>query len=366
MWAILLSASALGAELPPEIEVDRLVVRAERETGQGEHWSAVGTLERVLEIYQEHGLEVPAEFWFRRAGALQNAGLHERAIQSATRYLREAGQEGEMYKAALELLDASEADLAEERRESVRVRAEAERRARALAAKTRAMETATPEMVEVSYWRGSFELSKTETTFAQWDVCTEYGPCRLVSDEGWGRGSRPVVNVSWHDAQTYVRWLSQATGEHYRLPSAREWDHAALAGSKTKYSWGRRIGRNLANCHGCGSRWDGSQTAPVGSFAANEFGIHDMHGNVAEWVQNCYRTSSNAPFGPGWGPIPIGHRDDRSDCRSRAILGGSFLSKPKRLRIPDKALYGRSARPDRAYGDMGFRVARNATKNERH
>ena len=132
----------------------------------------------------------------------------------------------------------------------------------------------------------AFAMSRTEVTFDQWDVCTQFGGCRRVRDviyripkqpsEGWGRGNRPVINVSWEDAQSYVSWLSMETGEEYRLPSEAEWEYAARAGSSTAYWWGNDIGRNRANCKDCRSRWNG-RTAPVGSFAANAFGLHDMH-----------------------------------------------------------------------------------------
>ena len=139
---------------------------------------------------------------------------------------------------------------------------------------------------------GAFALSKHELTFAQWDVCTEYGNCRWVSNAKWGRDDQPAVTVSWHDARAYVAWLSRETGETYRLPSEAEWEYAARAGSTTKYSWGDEIGVNRANCNeedDCVDIWEG--TAPVGSFAANAFGLHDLHGNVWEWVEDCWNGS---------------------------------------------------------------------------
>ena len=121
----------------------------------------------------------------------------------------------------------------------------------------------------------AFALSTHEVTFAQWDACVAGGGCggHRPEDEGWGRGDRPVINVSWEDAQSYVAWLSRETGETYRLPSESEWEYAARAGTATKYSWGNEIGVNRANCDGCGSRWDDRRTAPAGSFAPNGFGL---------------------------------------------------------------------------------------------
>ena len=130
----------------------------------------------------------------------------------------------------------------------------------------------------------SFELSKYEVTFEEYDRFTTATGRVRARDEGWGRGRRPVISVSWEDAVAYTRWLSEQTGEQYRLPSEAEWEYAARAGTETAYSWGNEIGSNRANCYKCGSQWDGKQTAPVGSFRPNGWGLHDMHGNIFEWV----------------------------------------------------------------------------------
>ena len=139
----------------------------------------------------------------------------------------------------------------------------------------------------------------------------------IVPDRGWGRGNRPVINVSWKDAQSYVRWLSQRTGHRYSLPSESEWEYVARAGTDTRYSWGDEIGRNRANCDGCGSRWDDEQTAPVGSFSPNAWGVHDMHGNVWEWVEDCWNDSYvGAPSdGSAW---------ESGECGYRVLRGGSW------------------------------------------
>ena len=363
---VLLACEPGAQELPPEIQVDRLLVQAEREIEAGEPWSAVFTFERILAVCEEHGLEVPTEFWFRQAGVLQGAGLHERAVEASTRYLQEAGREGEHYRAALEILDAAEVGRAEARRAEARARAAAERAEREIAA-------AIPEMVVIPAGtfrmgcltgRGceedekpvrevrvsSFALAKHELTFAQWDVCAEYGPCRSVPDEGWGRGARPVVNVSFDDVQAYLGWLSRETGESYRLPSEAEWEYAARAGTETRYSWGDEIGTNRANCDGCGSQWDGRQTAPVGSFPPNPFGLHDMHGNVWELVEDCWNDSyRGAPSdGSAW---LLGN------CDRRVLRGGSWFYDPRVLR----AAVRRVLVTDFRGRGVGFRVARPLT-----
>ena len=315
-----------------------------------------------LSTIEEHGLEIPTEFWFRQAGVLQEAGLHERAVEASTRYLQEAGREGEHYRAALEILDAAEVGVAEARRAEARARAAAERAEREIAA-------AIPEMVVIPAGtfrmgcltrRGcernerpvrevrvaSFALARHELTFAQWDVCAEYGPCRSVPDEGWGRGDRPVVNVSFDDVQVYLGWLSRETGESYRLPSEAEWEYAARAGTETRYSWGDEIGTNRANCDGCGSQWDDRQTAPVGSFPPNPFGLHDMHGNVWERAQDCW--NGNYRGAPSDGSAWL-----RGDCGWPVIRGGSWTSNPRYLR----AAYRSRSPSVVAYDFCGFRVA---------
>src|SRR5262249_13181849 len=139
--------------------------------------------------------------------------------------------------------------------------------------------------------------------FDQWDACVAHGGCaHKPSDQGWGRGMQPVINVNWEDAQQFVQWLSQQTGKPYRLPSEAEWEYAARAGSLTAYPWGAEIkndSKSMANCNFCGSQWDHRQTAPVGSFPTNKFGLHDMNGNVWELVEDCYHDNYRGAPGNG-------------------------------------------------------------------
>jgi len=130
----------------------------------------------------------------------------------------------------------------------------------------------------------SFAMGTTEVTFADYDRCTAAGVCEKADDQGWGRGTRPVINVNWDDATQYAKWLSEQTGKRYRLPTEAEWEYAARGGTTSAYWWGSEIGRNRANCGGCGSEWDAKQTAPVRSFAKNSFGLYEVSGNAWEWV----------------------------------------------------------------------------------
>ena len=196
----------------------------------------------------------------------------------------------------------------------------------------------------------SFALSKYEVTFEDYERFATATGRRQPSDWGWGGGSRPVTGVSWEDAVAYADWLSDEAGERYRLPSEAEWEYAARAGTRTAYSWEQNIGRNRANCDGCGSRWDDDEAAPVGSFAANAWGLHDMHGNVSEWVTDCWH--DNYARAPGTGSAWL----SGGDCRRRVLRGGSWLG---------DSVYLRSAKRSRIdiglrYAYVGFRVARSA------
>ena len=197
-----------------------------------------------------------------------------------------------------------------------------------------------------------FAVSKFEVTFDEWDTCASYGDCHpQIFDSRFGRGRRPVINVSWYEAQRYVAWLSKMTGKRYRLLSEAEWEYAARAGTKTSYSWGDEIGKGKANCLGCGSEWDGKRTAPVGSFAANAFGLHDMHGSVSEWVEDCYHPNYDGA------PADGSARTAGGDCLTRVVRGGAWDTSPVNLRSASRG----SGRTFTQSNTVGFRVARTLT-----
>jgi formylglycine-generating enzyme required for sulfatase activity/uncharacterized caspase-like protein len=191
-----------------------------------------------------------------------------------------------------------------------------------------------PEMADVP--GRDFLVGKFEVTFAEWDACLAGGGCNGYSpaDLGWGRGRRPVINVSWNDAQAYLRWLSNRTGARYRLLTSEEWEFATRAGTTTDYTWGGdgpvcdERARNGANFISCPD----NRTRPVGSFPPNGFGLHDMHGNVWEWVEDCHE----------------------NDCSRHVRRGGSWSSIKEVLRSGSKLRYNTTARGN----DVGFRVAR--------
>jgi formylglycine-generating enzyme required for sulfatase activity len=196
-----------------------------------------------------------------------------------------------------------------------------------------------------------FAIGRYAVTFEDYDrFCVE--TCRQQPvDRGWGRGRRPVIDVSWEDAVAYGDWLSAQTGQTYRLPTEAEWEYAARAGTATAYWWGDEIGRGNANCDGCGSQWDDKETAPVGSFKPNAFGLFDTAGNVWEWVADCFHDNyKGAPAdGSTW--------DASGSCPARVLRGGCWNSYSRNLRSANRLRYGTG---DRGY-DIGFRVARTLT-----
>ena len=205
----------------------------------------------------------------------------------------------------------------------------------------------------------AFFMSQHEITFEQYDyfiwqmtkanpkqVTDEENKYRYPHDESWGRDTRPVMNVSWWDAQAYANWLSREKNQICRLPSEAEWEYAARASTTTKYSWGDEIGKNNANCDGCGSEWDNKQTAPVGNFKSNVFGLHDMHGNVWEWVQDPWHDSyeSSPENSKSW--------EVNGDFSSRVARGGSWALTPFFLQSTGR--FTRS--PELLNIAIGFRV----------
>ena len=196
-----------------------------------------------------------------------------------------------------------------------------------------------------------FAVGVYEVSFAEWNACVAAGGCRgYRPDGGWGRGSHPVINVSWDDAQAYVQWLSRETGERYRLLTEAEWEYVARAGTATAWYWGGREGqcRYANGSHlfaRCTDRYE--NTAPVGSFQRNAFGLYDVSGNVYEWTEDCWNDHY-------WdSPIDGGARDT-GDCSQRVMRGGSWASDPWALRSANRDRFPVGMRDN----NNGFRVAK--------
>ena len=168
-----------------------------------------------------------------------------------------------------------------------------------------------------------YAIGRFEITFNEWDICHAEGGClRKVHDRGWGRGYRPVINVLYADIQEYFSWISNKTNQLYRLPSEAEWEYAARAGTTTEYWWGNKMIKGNANCRGCGTKWSGKMSAPVGSFKGNPWGLYDMHGNLLEYVEDCWTNNHENVSGDGSPTV-------NSECLSRVIKGGAWYYLPR-------------------------------------
>ncbi len=201
-----------------------------------------------------------------------------------------------------------------------------------------------------------FELGKTEVTFAEYERFAQATGHELPRDQGWGRGNRPVINVSWSDAVAYTKWLSDQTGKGYRLPTEAEWEYAARAGTTTPFSTGDCNTTDQANYDGrygyggCGAKTGvyRAETVPAGSLPPNPRGLHEVHGNVWEWVQDC------------WHDIYEGAPKDGAalgtdgDCARRVFRSGGWDDRPEHLRSTIR--YGFTT--DVARVNLGFRLAR--------
>ncbi len=203
--------------------------------------------------------------------------------------------------------------------------------------------------------RQGFYLGKYEVTQAQWEAVMESYPSKSKVC-----GDCPAENLFRHEAQAFIRKLNEIEGENrYRLPSEAEWEYAARAGTTTRYSWGDEIGTNRANCRRCGSQWDERGIAPVGSFPANAWGLYDMHGNVREYVQDCWVNDYRR--------APADGSAVEGDCSRRVARGGSWDDFPDALRSAS-----RSGKDDSYYSTYrifyngyGFRVARTVPEADR-
>lgn len=202
----------------------------------------------------------------------------------------------------------------------------------------------------------AFAIGQREVTFDEWDACLADGGCTHDPDDrGWGRGARPVINVSWEDAQEYVDWLSARTGQDYRLPSEAEWEYAARAGTSGRFNTGECLSTDQANFNGlemdqgCAAGQYRMRTVPVGSFAPNAFGLHDTHGNVWEWVDDCWNEDyQGAPTdGSAW---------MEGDCEALVARGGAYLSEDRHVRSAHRV---RAETRIAGVHFAGFRVVRS-------
>jgi formylglycine-generating enzyme required for sulfatase activity len=208
-----------------------------------------------------------------------------------------------------------------------------------------------------------FAVGKFDITFDEWAACAEGGGCSgnpNPSDEGWGRGRHPVINVSWVDAKQYVSWLSRKTGHDYRLLTEAGWEYVARAGSTTNYPWGNAIdcerasydGGPGSSCYYKTGRRKFRGTQPVGRYPPNRWGLYDMHGNVWQWCEDSWHP--NYRGAPEDGTAWQGGDDSMSILR-----GGAWNYGSSGLRSADRNWLPRSARTT----FLGFRIARSFEAN---
>jgi formylglycine-generating enzyme required for sulfatase activity len=190
-----------------------------------------------------------------------------------------------------------------------------------------------------------FAIAKYPTTVREAKLWRGEDPAQDDIDDD------PAVMLNWFDGVAYAEWLSKKTGHHYHLPTEAQFEYAERGGTTTPYYWGETIGINHANCYGCQGHWDGRGSAPVGSFAANPFGLYDMTGNIFEWLADCFADTEDSI--PADAFIPHQNRD--GSCGLRAVKGTSWFNLPSFLR----SAYRYGDRPDRRNNRKGFRMVRD-------
>jgi len=223
----------------------------------------------------------------------------------------------------------------------------------------------------------TFAMSRTAVTWDHWEACVRDNWCDGIGVEtalttlengepnpnytDWGRGTRPVVGVSWYDAQAFVGWLNAKTGndDAYRVPSEAEWEYAARAGTTTAFPWGTELDYDYGNFgtdgQGLGGKAEGrdiwlAETAPVASFPPNAFGLYDMHGNTFEWTEDCYEADrAHTPSD--------GSANKEGNCANRVFRSGTFLSNPYMQRSARRGAPYPATLRGRNY--LGFRIAKS-------
>ena len=331
--AAVFAAAAAALQLPPDMQADRYLLQAEEQIERRNFDAAKQSLDRILALQEQHGLELPQEFFFRYAEVVERLGLYDEAIEAATKYLTLAGRDGEHYRAALRLLNSAEAEKNNPIADMEFVQVSAGEFLMGSESEEAFSFNEQP-VTRVRISRG-FWLGKYEVTQGQWQEVMGSNPS-LFDECG---PDCPVEGVSWEDVQEFIGRLNAAVGEErYRLPTEAEWEYAARAGTS-----GDRYG-NLDAIAWCDGN-NRSGTHPVGQKMANAWGLHDMLGNVEEWVED-------------WkGPYPGGEVTDPQGPTSgsdRVYRGGCWISGARFCRASTRF----SDSPGNRRGYLGFRLLR--------
>ena len=364
--AVLLVATAQAAQLPPEIELDRLMVKLETAIAGEEVLEAHVTTLAIEELHDERGIELPHEYFFLKAGLYLNVRAYLAAIQAITEYLVLVGREGERYREALAVLNRAEREFAIANANAERERAEKERIEKALSGmefvRIPAGEFRRHVRGEVQRVRitKAFDLGKYEVTQEQWQAVMGTKPSEFS-----GCGRCPVENISWNEVVEFIRTIQMATDIwSYRLPTQAEWELASRAGTQGRYPGGfdwnfvwaaheqDRV-PPLFDAIAWHEGNSGGRTHPVGEKTPNAWGLHDMHGNVSEWMQDWSgwedppRALLTDPEGPAGGDRKLIEGCDWDDY----FLGCEFSGG-----IPT------AGSPALGWNRVGFRLARTVSK----
>ena len=339
---VCVAATETAAELPPEIQADRFLVRAERMEAEKNYVGALKALDDHLALQKAHNLSLPDDFHFRVARLAFSARDLRRTHDAATLYLTGSGREGKFYRDAVALLEKAEYMMPSEP-EMVVIPGGRYQRYQTYIDSPKRVPGKPSREVRIE----SFEMSRYEVTFEEFDRFSAATGRTPPHDGGWGRGRRPVINVSWHDAVAYTRWLSLNTGRNYRLPSEWEWEYAAFGGiTGDRYNPdANAIAWYKGNSNG--------RTHPVGGKAPNAYGLYDMLGNAWEFAQDCHNHDvEDAPAdGSAW---------VSGECDRRVVRGAGANAGIERVFARNRV----SESPDARHLHVGFRVARTSELKE--
>lgn len=362
------------AEAQPPVRKAQVIAFEERIVGALKAQDYSVALE-LADEYRERNYPLRAEFLFLEQHAAREAGHDARAYSVMREFLRTIPREHPLYPRVESLHQARKAEadvqLAQfnaARKE--RLQGEAARRTHALTNSAAILEAVARDMVTIpggefrmgdvngtgdtdelpvrSVRVPSFQMSRYEVTFELYDLYCMATEGELPDDEGHGGPRHPVFNVDFTQMLAFIRWLNRQTGGNYRLPTEAEWEYAARAGSTADYPSGDEYLPGHANGERTGGADGWEKTAPVGSFPANAYGLHDMSGNVMERVQDCFnRSYAGAPVdGSAW---------MRGECQFRVSRGADWLSGGRSMRIARRNFH----QPEFGSAIIGFRLARD-------
>lgn len=348
---------AQNADIPKSARADILKLQADQALKKNDHNGVLKAIQQIRDLKEP----VPASLLFMEAKAAEATGDPIRAVNALTAYFNTATRDDERYPEAIALMPGLEARAAEVRRlaEATRAGELRDDLEKAVVETLRQLNAALVPIPAGSYQMGdihgtgepqerpvhavtvpAFQLMKYEVTFDQYDTFARLTGRTLPEAWGWGRGNRPVINVSWKDTQAFAAWVSEQTGKRWRLPTEAEWEYAARAGTTTDYPWGKKFDKSRAN--------NGPTTDPVGSFPPNAWGVYDMQGNAWELLQDCWTPHyRGAPAdGSAW---------TAGNCKSRVVRGGSWYYDSSWLRSSYRGTIDSAARTV----NIGFRLARD-------